>query len=566
MNRNPHLTFALLALLGASGSSHAQTNAPITTEATLYSTLPSTNAHRPEMAMDGDPDSFFRSAYGMSAGDDFTVLFSQPLPLRSLRITTGDLDGDNLLTQGFVEVSPDGTRYTRAASFDAQGVASTALDGRVVAALRIKVNADTGIPALLVREIALDSPTRIGYIGWGAGRAFSDYSAAPDLKAWADKADQQMNRSWPDTAARLYSDGFITPNKVNVFYRSGPNVTPVAAMGGGEMEVNIAWARAHPDDTGLTVHEVAHVVQATSAYNPVWLVEGIADYIRWAKFEPENFKVQINPDTATYRDSYRTTGAFLAWCELHTDARLVSKLNQDVRFGTYSDAKFKQYTGKDVDALWSEFLADYQTDPIGILTPPLALADRPRVLPVVAPNSSIAVNLAPTFNNTGIASDGATFETNGGFDDGGAAFSGALAGRELVARNVRFVSGAPDQSNVVAANGESVALPAGKFGSLWLLGAAINGVTRGQSLVVTYDDGTTQSLAQNFSDWFAPQSFPGESRALKMNYRNLADGTRDARPFALYAYGFALDPTKTVRSLSLPRNRNIRIVAISLAP
>ena len=37
----------------------------------------------------------------------------------------------------------------------------------------------------------------------------------------------------------------------------------------------------------------------------------------------------------------------------------------------------------------------------------------------------------------------------------------------------------------------------------------------GADLHVTYTDGTTQKLVQNFSDWFQPQSFPGESRAVK---------------------------------------------------
>ena len=48
---------------------------------------------------------------------------------------------------------------------------------------------------------------------------------------------------------------------------------------------------------------------------------------------------------------------------------------------------------------------------------------------------------------------------------------------------------------------------------------------------MTYTDGTTQTLSQNFSDWFVPQRFPGETRAVKMAYRNLSDGKRDARPF-----------------------------------
>lgn len=559
----------LVALLGLSASCQAQDAplqiAPPETEATIYSTMPSLSVHRPEMALDGDQNSYFKSVYGMSDGDDFTVMFSRPLPLRSMRISTGNPEGDNLLTKGYVEVSSDGKTYKRAATFDDKGVASAPMNNQSVSWIRIKVNPGSGLSSLIIREITLDSPTKVFYVHWGAGRAFSDYSAAPDLKVWADKADRQMDESWADTAAMLYTNKFITPNKVNVIYRSGPDVTPVAATGGGVMTVNVAWARAHADDTGLTVHEVAHVIQAMSAYDPVWLIEGTADYIRWVKFEPQNFTYNINATKSNYNDSYRTTAAFLAWVELHYDSRIVSKLNRDTRLGEYKPDKWKQYTGKDAPTLWQEFLAAYKADPIGIITPPVALADRPRELPVVAPNSSVAVDLSKAFNAIGITADGAKFGADNGFDSGGAAFSAKDVGANLTTKNVKFALGAPGANNIVTANGATVNLPAGKFASLWMLGAAVEGGQRAQEFVVNYADGTKQTLVQNLSDWYAPQSFPGESRAVKTEGRNMMDGTRDPRPFSMYSYGFALDPNKTVQSLTLPNNPNVKIAGVSLA-
>ena len=515
------------------------------------------------MALDGDEGSYFKSVYGMDDGDDFTVMFSQPIRLRSLRISTGDEKGDNLLSNGYVEVSADGTSYFRAARFDAKGIAATTNIGQPVAWIRIKVNPGTSVSSLIVREITLDSLTKITHVSWGAGRAFSDYAGFPDLQTWAAKADEQMDESWEDTAALLYSDGFITPNKVNVVYRSGPDVTEVAATGGGVMTVNVAWARAHPEDTGLTVHEVAHVVQAMNAYDSVWLIEGIADYIRWVKFEPQ-FPYSIDPKTATYHDSYRTTAAFLAWCELHYDSRLVSKLNRDVRFGTYSNDKFKQYTGKEVNTLWGEFLVAYQADPKGVLLAPVVAADRPRVLPIVRANTTFSVDLTKTFNAVGITRDGAVFSASSGFDDGGAAFSSSELGA-VSSKGVVFLLGDAGVSNIVAARAQSVALPDRKFSSLWLLGAGVEGAQRAQTFVVTYSDGTGQTLLQNMSDWYAPQGFPGESRAAKTNYRNTSNGAKDTRPFSLYSYGFALDPTKAVQSLTLPNNPNVKIAGVSLA-
>ncbi|MBV9850244.1 MAG: hypothetical protein JO250_11265 [Armatimonadetes bacterium] len=542
---------------------------PAPVEALLYSTMPSTAAHRPEMAMDGDLGTFFRSVYGMDDGDDFLILLSRPIPVRSLRVTTGDAAGENLLTNGYVETSPDTIHYSRAASFDGAGVAAAALYGAPVAALRIRLNPHQGLPSLLIREIALDSPVPITHVQQGPGRGFPDLSQTPDrtpaLQVWAQKAERQMESFWPDTDALLYSDGFIPPNMVNVVYRTGPRVTGVAATGGGVMTVNTAWCDQHPDDTGLTVHETAHVVQAYSTYNPVWLVEGIADYIRWVKFEPQNFHPQINVQRSTYHDSYRTTATFLAWCEIHYDSALVTKLSRAIRFARYSNDLFKTYCGKDVDTLWSEFVAAYRADPANIITTPVAAADRPRSLPGVTAGTSTPVDLTAAFDTTGLFNDGTASPGAGGVDGEGFGYSAQLLGASQTPNGVTFRLGPAGAPDMVTAHGQVIPLPASSYASLWLLGTGVEGGQRAQTFTVTYTDGTTQVLSQNLSDWFQPQDFPGESRAVRMPYRDTASGARDTRPFYVYSYGFALDAAKTVRSLTLPTNEYVKVLAVTLA-
>lgn len=558
---------ACFCLIGVGGSVRAAPPPlpPAPVEALVYSTMPSTAAHRPEMALDNDTGTYFRSAYGMGDGDDFLVLLGRPIPVQSLRVTTGDAEGEDTLSDAFVETSPDAIHYSTAASFDSKGVAAAALGNRPVQALRIRLNKGKGASALLVREITLTSRAKITHVAFGPGRGFYDIPREPDLAIWAQRAETQMESFWPDTAALLYTDGFITPNMVNVVYRTGPGVTGVAATGGGVMTVNTAWCHAHPDDTGLTVHETAHVVQSIPSYNPVWLIEGIADYIRWVKFEPQNFQWGINPAKSTYHDSYRTSAAFLAWCELHYDSRLVTKLNQDVRSGTYSNDLFLKYCGKDADTLWTEFVAAYKTDRANIITPPTAAADRPRTLPTVKPESSTSVDLSTAFNATGIASDGKTLPQTGGFDGEGSTYSASLLGASPTVGGVTFRLGPAGAANLVACRGQVIPLPSGSFSSLWLLGAAVEGGQRGQTFTVTYADGTTDTLAQNFSDWFQPQNFPGETRAMKMPYRNTANGARDARTFYAYRYGFHVNGAKTVKSLTLPNNEYVKILGITLA-
>ncbi len=568
-SRRARLTLGLsaISLLAAASFAPVQAapkaaSAPV--EALLYSTMPSTAAHRLQMAMDGDASTYFQTVYGMGDGDDFLMLLSRAIPVQSLHIVSGTPEGDDLLTNAIVETSVDGVTFTKAASFTAAGVADANLKGAPVAFVKIRLNPNSSVSSLALREVTLTSPETVTHVAEGPGRGFYDISAAPDLAAWAKKAEQQMEDFWPDTDALLYSDDFIPPNMVNVIYKTGPNVTGVAATGGGVMTINSAWARAHADDTGLTVHETAHVIQAMSAYNPVWLIEGTADYIRWIKFEPQNFTYRIDPKKSTYHDAYRTTAAFLAYCELHYDSKLVTKLNTATRFGKFDISMFKTYCGKDVDMLWSEFVAAYVADPKGVLLPPMAAADRPRTLPAVTVGSSRPVSLASVFSGTGVYADGKAPGT-GGVDGEGSAYSAAFLSGTKTYKDVQFQFGPAGGPDFVSCTGQVVPVSSGPGSSLWLMATAVEGNQIGQTLLVTYTDGTTDTLAQNFSDWFQPRNFPGEGRAVRMPYRLLADGSKDPRTFYVYGYGFALNASKTVKSVTLPNNANVKVFALSLA-
>lgn len=559
------LAVVTLASTGIGVRAQTQEKSPASVEALVYSTMPSRTEHRPEMALDNDKATYFKSVYSMDDGDVFLVLLSRSIPVQALHVLSGDSEGKTLLTDATVETSADAVHFDKVAAFDARGAADAMLTDKTVLAVRIRLNPGKEVSALALRDITITSTTKISHVQLGPGRGFYDLSEAPDLTDWARKAEQQMEEFWPDMAALLYSDRFLTPNMVQVVYRTGPDVTPVAATGGGVMTVNSAWCRLHPEDTGLTVHETAHVIQASSAYNPVWLIEGVADYIRWIKFEPQNYHVRINPATATYHDSYRTTATFLAWCELHYDSRLVTKLNDDVRFGKYTSDRFRQYCGKDVDTLWSEFIAAYRADPAYIIVPQVAPEDKPRPLPAVKAGTSKPVDLSKSYNLRGIYKDGEQFRINGGFDEGGASYSANLLGTTQTQYDVKFDIGGTATADTVICQGQVIALPAGSFGSLWLLGSAVEGSQKAQKFIVTYADGTTEKFVQNISDWYYPQNFAGENRAVTMAYRNSNNGEKDPRTFLVYCYGFPLKTTRSVKSITLPDSPNVRLLAITLS-
>ena len=182
----------------------------------------------------------------------------------------------------------------------------------------------------------------------------------------------------------------------------------------------------------------------------------------------------------------------------------------------------------------------------------------------LAASSVVQVSLASNFNRIGIYTDGTTFPNTGGLDRSGSALSGALIGTSVLWNGNAFAIGAANANNVVA-GGATINLPAGSYSSLSLLATATNGNQSGQTFTVHYTDGTTQTFTQSISDWFTPQNYVGESKALTMSYRNTSTGGRDTRVFQVYGYTLALNPAKTVQSLTLPPNANVEVLAIDLA-
>ena len=51
-----------------------------------------------------------------------------------------------------------------------------------------------------------------------------------------------------------------------------------------------------------------------------------------------------------------------------------------------------------------------------------------------------------------------------------------------------------------------------------------------------------------------------------MAYRDTASGGRQNGPFNIYGYELALNPAKTVQSITLPNDANVEILAMNLLP
>ncbi|MGV3661883.1 MAG: DUF6528 family protein [Prosthecobacter sp.] len=183
--------------------------------------------------------------------------------------------------------------------------------------------------------------------------ALVDTNDTPDLKDWGNKAGTLCVEWFPKIAALLPSEGFTAPKEVTLFF--DPKMEGVAHASGARIAIAAGWVRAHPDDFGMVVHELTHVVQSYPPGAPVWLMEGVADYIRIVHYEPKAPRPQIDPAKASHKDAYKTTGMFLEWVEKNHDAGFVARVNAALRQGKYDDALWSKWTGKSVDELWKLF-------------------------------------------------------------------------------------------------------------------------------------------------------------------------------------------------------------------
>ena len=183
----------------------------------------------------------------------------------------------------------------------------------------------------------------------------TDCTDAPETREWAEKAAKIAEEQYPVLIALLDSEGFIPRDSLTIVFRQMEGVAHAAR---GQIVISAEWVTVKsPDDFGMVVHELIHVIQAYRSRVPGWVTEGIADYLRFFVYERNGDRTcRVNPDRAKYTDSYRITGAFFNWIVLTHDAGFIKRLNAACRNGNYSVELFKDYTGLTVDELWDGFI------------------------------------------------------------------------------------------------------------------------------------------------------------------------------------------------------------------
>ena len=199
-----------------------------------------------------------------------------------------------------------------------------------------------------------------------------DTSEAPELKDWAQKALAPLLAEWyPKIVALLPSEGYKAPTSFNVRIAPGDGV---AATGRGGITANSTWLKRelNGEALGALLHEEVHVIQqyrggrrSDPDYKrpPGWLVEGIPDYIRWFRYEPQShgadvvfFRTRKNL-VLNYDKLYRISANFLNFVIDHYGAGkdILAQVNAACRQGRYTDDLWKEMTGKSLPDLNQEW-------------------------------------------------------------------------------------------------------------------------------------------------------------------------------------------------------------------
>ncbi len=181
-----------------------------------------------------------------------------------------------------------------------------------------------------------------------------DTSNAPEMAKWAAHVKSLCEKTYPLICSQLGEPGFQPPTAVRIVFE---NKDGVAWTAGTHITCCTDWFKQHPDDCGAVIHELCHVVQSYHHRVPGWVTEGIADYVRWFKYEPAKRRPHVNPRRAKYTDGYQTTAAFFDWIVRTKNRSFVQRLNAAARNGKYSDELFDEYAHKPLDELWTEFIS-----------------------------------------------------------------------------------------------------------------------------------------------------------------------------------------------------------------
>jgi hypothetical protein len=176
----------------------------------------------------------------------------------------------------------------------------------------------------------------------------------PELKSVVNSYKKTFQRTYAQMAADFSPSN--APKEVYLQFEKNDKY-PVAYTKKNYIYVNPDYAKKNPKDMGILTHELFHVVDAYPATvnAPSWYLEGMAELAR-NRYSIVDTRVYPKVTSSqSYRDSYLVTARFFEWINYIQYPGSMMKIHQHVQKSVYSDELFKEYTGKTLDQLWTEY-------------------------------------------------------------------------------------------------------------------------------------------------------------------------------------------------------------------
>jgi hypothetical protein len=191
-----------------------------------------------------------------------------------------------------------------------------------------------------------------------------EFRGVPEIKDLAKRARQVGNESYPKILSLLSENPSEAPQQFSIIFRTHASVKNLMNDDSGgftwgrKIYLGLDWLTNTPGELdSYLVHEMTHVAQDYSWHRtePCW-TEGIADYVRFKLGYTNGWMCpQCSALYPHYTSGYTCAGAFLLFLDAQYGGGVVGKLNHELRHHSYSDAFFKNTTGKDLKELWSAF-------------------------------------------------------------------------------------------------------------------------------------------------------------------------------------------------------------------
>ncbi|NJD02930.1 MAG: hypothetical protein FIA99_10145 [Ruminiclostridium sp.] len=182
---------------------------------------------------------------------------------------------------------------------------------------------------------------------------------------------------------------------------------------------------------------------------------------------------------------------------------------------------------------------------------------------LVSVRNEVQADLSGYFNQDGFSYD--SNRADGAFgEDNWASYSADLVTTTPTYDGTAYRFGPMTNGSIneIKGTGQVINLTQGQYTSIRMLGAATNGDWTG-TFTVTYTDSSTSQHSVTMEDWC--KGTPTGMVEQTMAHRHLKSGSDQTINTRIYAYYITPTAGKTVKSITMPNNANMHVIAISMA-